>query len=165
MRPACCGPKPHSSRRHVLRHHAERVAALGVLLTLTACASDRSAQYPPASVDSATAYSAEARPPRIQTEGDGLPAQPPPLRRSTAMVDDPREPWSPNYGTVAPTRLAEASTAAASGPQADAAPAREHAKFVAVVRPTRALLFQAKPTDADAIVRRAIAEHEMQREE
>lgn len=164
MRPACCGPKPHSSRRHVLRHHAERVAAVGILLALTACASDRSAQYQPTSGDSATAY-ADAPLPRIQTEGDGLPAQPPPMRRASAVADDPREPWSPNYGTVAPTRVAEASIAAASNLQTETAPAPEPAKFVAVVRPTRASLFQAKPIDADAVVRRAVAEHEMRRED
>ena len=42
---------------------------------------------------------------------------------------------------------------------------RESAKIVAVVRPTRTSLFQTSPIDADAVVRRAIAEHEMRRED
>lgn len=36
---------------------------------------------------------------RIAMEDDGLPAQLPPLRRRTMdNMDDPREPFSPNYG-------------------------------------------------------------------
>lgn len=161
MRPACCGPEPRSLCRHI-RHHAERVAAVGLLLALTACASDRTAHYQPAFSDTVPVYDAEARPPRIDTEGDGMPAQPPPLlRRTAAVADDPREPWSPNYGTVAPTRVAEAPAAAASAPE----PAPEPTKVVAAVKPTRAPLFQAKPFDADDVIRRAIAEHEMRRED
>ncbi len=155
MCPACCGPEPHSSRRRAHWRHAERALAVGLLLALTACASDRSAQYQPAHGDSAPAYSAEARPPRVQTESDGLPAQPPPPLRSAAVVDDPREPWSRNYGTVAPTRMADASASAPTVP--------EPVKIVAAVRPTLTSLFQPKPIDADAIVRRAIAEHEMRK--
>jgi hypothetical protein len=160
MRSACCGTQPHSScRRPALRHHAERVAAVGILLALTACAADRSAQYQPVNGDSATAYSAEAPPPRVQMEGDGMPAQSPPLRHAAAIIDDPREPWSRNYGTVTPARLGQSAPSTAAEPQ------REPAKVVAAVRPTRASLFQAKPIDEDAIIRRAIAEHEMRKED
>lgn len=143
-----CGRKPRS-----LRRHGERTAIVGLLLALTACASDRTAQYQAPFGDTPPSYSAEARPARIVTEDDGLPAQPPPLRRS-AGIDDPREPWSPNYGSVAPTRSAEAALA----------PSPEPAR-VAMVTPRRASLFGPKPIDADDIVRRAIAEHEMRRED
>lgn len=35
---------------------------------------------------------------RVAMEDDGLPAQLPPLRRHKNDSDDPREPFSPNYG-------------------------------------------------------------------
>lgn len=146
-----CGRKPRS-----LLHLGERTAVVGLLLALTACASDRAAQYQPPFGDTPPSYVAEARPPRVQTEADGLPAQPPPLRRTTE-IDDPREPWSRNYGTVAPSsRTAEAQPA----PSIDPEPAR-----VAMVTPKRAPLFGTQPIDAEAIIRRAIAEHEMRRED
>ena len=165
MRPACCGCTPQSFRRH-----AGRVATVGLLLALTACASDKSAQIPAAFGDSPPSYSAEVRPPRFAVEDDGLPAQPPPLRRS-AGADDPREPWSPNYGTAPASRVAGLSAPApvptptpvpASAPaqQPSLTPAR-----VAMVIKERFPLFDAQPIDEDDIIRRAIAAHEMRRED
>ncbi|MCB1546683.1 MAG: hypothetical protein KDJ41_02390 [Hyphomicrobiaceae bacterium] len=43
---------------------------------------------------------AQPREPTLPTEGDGLPPQAPPLKRPQPLPDDPREPWSPNYGSV-----------------------------------------------------------------
>jgi hypothetical protein len=41
---------------------------------------------------------ADAGRPRVEMEADGLPAQTPPQRREPSEPDDPREPFSPNYG-------------------------------------------------------------------
>ena len=159
MRPACCGCTPPFTYRH-----AARVAAVGLLLSLTACASEKSAQLPSAFSDSPAAYTAEARPPRIQTEDDGLPAQPPPLRRS-AGADDPREPWSPNYGTAHASRTAEPPLqVAAAEPTPAATPAMTPARVAMVIK-ERFPLFGAQPIDEDDTIRRAIAAHEMRRED
>lgn len=48
---------------------------------------------------------------RVDTEADGQPAQPPPPISIRTAPDDPREPWSRNYGSVTPVRGAEALVA------------------------------------------------------
>lgn len=40
--------------------------------------------------------------PKVVAEGDGLPPQAPPLRRTKTGPDDPSEPFSPNYGPPPP---------------------------------------------------------------
>jgi hypothetical protein len=161
MRPACCGCTPHFFRRH-----AARVVAVGLLLSLAACASEKSAQLPSAFGDSPAAYTVEVRPPRVQTEDDGLPSQPPPLRRS-AGADDPREPWSPNYGTSPATKIAELP---APAPAVASTPAPAETQIltparVAMVIKERFPLFGDQPIDEDDTIRRAIAAHEMRRED
>ena len=151
MRPACCGCTPRFYRRH-----ADRAVAVCLLLALTGCASDKTAQIPAAFGDVPPSYAAEVRPPRIATEDDGLPAQPPPLRRS-ASADDPREPWSPNYGSVP----ASSTTAPPPPPPAPMPTATR----VAMVIKERFPIFGALPIDEDDIIRRAIAAHEMRRED
>lgn len=144
-----CGSAPRT-----LRPHAERAVAVGVLLALTACASDQTARYSPSPFgDTQPTHTVEVRPPRVETEADGLPVQPPPLRRTAGQADDPREPWSPNYGTAVPTRVAEA-------PPAAPMPAR-----VALVIKTPSPMADARPIDEEDIIRRAIAAHEMRRED
>jgi len=156
MRHACCGCTPRFFRRH-----APRIVAVGVLLALTACASDKTAQIrsiPSAFGDSPPTYTAEVRPPRVETEGDGLPSQPPPLHRM-AGADDPREPWSPNYGN-APASAAAMAAVQMPAPAPISTPAR-----VAMVIKERFSLFDAQPVDEDDVIRRAIAAHEMRRED
>jgi len=84
---------------------------------------------------------------RVEIEADGLPAQLAP-RTPRPVKDDPSEPWSPNYGKARPA-IAEAPAVA---PQA--ANARVASIPVASTRAEANL-------DADDIIRRAIAEHEM----
>lgn len=79
---------------------------------------------------------------RVRLEDDGLPTQIAP-RDMRPMPDDPSQPWSPNYGTR--PRVKEITPSRAPAP-VEAGPTR-----VATV-------------DTDALVRRAIAEHEMQRQ-
>jgi hypothetical protein len=155
MRSACCGSLPHEFHRH-----AARAVAVGLLLSLTACASEKTAQIPSAFGDSPSSYVAEVRPPRVETEADGLPVQPPPLRRS-AVADDPREPWSPNYGTLSGSRIAQAP---APAPVAESAPPSTAAKVAMVIK-ERLPLFGAQTIDEDDIIRRAITAHEMRRED
>jgi len=165
MRPACCGCTPLFFRRHI-----GRAAAVGLLLALTACASDKSARIPAAFGDSPPSYTAEVHPPRFAVEDDGLPAQPPPLRRSEG-ADDPREPWSPNYGAAPASRTAELSAPAPVSSQTSepaSAPAQSTSLTparVAMVIKERFPLFDARPIDEDDIIRRAIAAHEMRRED
>lgn len=84
---------------------------------------------------------------KIEVEDDGLPSQlAPKIRR--AMPDEPQEPWSPNYGSrkavgLDPERLAAKLDVAQAAPPAP------------VYKPS------ARPIDADDVIRRAIAEHEM----
>ncbi len=75
----------------------------------------------------------------IKIEADGLPAQHPPRTHQHATIDDPSEPFSPNYG--------------------DPLPALKTA-----VRPTQAgqpLPRQLNFREAKVIIARAVAEHEL----
>lgn len=99
----------------------------------------------------------------IEMEDDGLPAQRPPLRRATREQDDPREPWSPNYGK----RPGEAAPNAEPLPRPTPAPfiaptprepmrrADAPANAPAHPAPTRVRV------DAEAIIAKAIAMHEV----
>lgn len=84
---------------------------------------------------------------RVEIEADGLPAQLAP-RNPRPQKDDPSQPWSPNYGW--------ARAATAEAPPVAAKAANAQVASVSVVA-TRA----APSVDADDIIRRAIAEHEM----
>ncbi len=84
---------------------------------------------------------------RVEIEADGLPAQLAP-RNPRPQKDDPSQPWSPNYGA--------ARAAIAEAPPAFPKSANAQVASVSVVT-TRA----ASNLDADDIIRRAIAEHEM----
>jgi hypothetical protein len=152
MRPACCGCTPRFFRRY-----AARAVAVGLLLAVTGCASDKTAQIPAAFGEPSPSYTVEPRPPRIATEDDGLPAQHPPLRR-LAAADDPREPWSPNYGTVPASRTAKPP------PPPPPAPMPTTTRVAMVIK-ERFPIFGAQPIDEDDIIRRAIAAHEMRRED
>ncbi len=92
-----------------------QLSVLAVALLVGGCASRQGEQQ---------AYSAHMRGPDAQVadardaggpaqkedvEGDGMPAQLPPPRRERPMPDDPREPWSPNYGSAKPVRSANAA--------------------------------------------------------
>lgn len=92
---------------------------------------------------------------KLQVEADGLPAQHAPRLRGTTP-DDPSEPWSPNYGTV-PVR-------AEPLPAALPEPAKKIERAAATKAPdATASAHRIATVDADDIIRRAIAAHEMRR--
>ena len=79
-------------------------------------------------------------------EADGLPAQLAP-RNPRPVKDDPSEPWSPNYGSAPPVTA-----------QAEPLPTKRGNVQVAAATTASST---APSLDADDIIRRAIAEHEM----
>jgi hypothetical protein len=90
---------------------------------------------------------------RPEIEDDGLPAQLAPRRRQPEP-DDPGEPWSPNYGTRRPGQATE--------PHARTLPSRASVERRDGMRQP---VLQMSDLDADDLIRRAIAEHEMRRGE
>lgn len=51
-------------------------------------------------------------------EDDGREAQLPPVKKPRPEPDDPREPWSPNYGRAAPVQRADAASPIPDGGRA-----------------------------------------------
>jgi len=94
---------------------------LGLLVALGGCAAS--------SAEQAAALQAAGR---VELEGDGLPAQAAPPSGLSRVADDPREPFSRNYGAWA--------LPGQPGPRA-----------------------RLSPTEADALIARAIVAHEMRR--
>jgi hypothetical protein len=93
-----------------------RPAALLISLALGACSAAGPATQ---SVSwSPTQDTAGVPGPRVEIEGDGMEGQRPPRRHANETPDDPKEPFSPNYGSV-PTYGA--------APAAPGAPARSPA--------------------------------------
>lgn len=143
---------------------AARLGVIGLVLLAGGCASNDPS--PPSWVngpirallqEEAPQQAAKAHPQpkvttgmRVEIEADGLPAQLAPRNRNP-IADDPREPWSPNYGAaVTPVfdkrRLAE---------KLDAAQSQQPA---AAIHPPHA-----RPLNGDDLIRQAIAAHEMRR--
>lgn len=142
------------SRRTSGASARHRVSAVAIAIALFSggCAANTSG--PSHVAGPVSAYPGDAPPPpppptqttRVEIEADGLPAQLAP-RNPRPIKDDPREPWSPNYG---------------SGKSADAEPARPVPQRLAVALRIPAAAPGSTPViDADDIIRRAIAAHEM----
>lgn len=115
-------------------------AAVAMLLAVSGCASSRAPSYAQAG---GPVVAAQPQPPRIKVEieDDGVPAQLPPLRRVRAEADDPREPFSRDYGSVRQGRALQKPSKPAVPPVAGTA--SYDSTF-----------------DADGVIARAIAEHE-----
>lgn len=140
-----------------------------VVVTCVGCASQQARHAPPARVAGPAMASADDRHWRVEIEEDGLPAQLAPKHRR-ATPDDPSEPWSPNYGSQpagraaagspAEDRLTGPAPASRAGP--DPLPGRTReappARRPPPPPPSRTASF-----DEEALIRRAIAEHEMRR--
>lgn len=147
---------------------APQLCAVGaVAVALAGCASKQGAEQP--SRIAGPVVSADDRHWRVEVEEDGLPAQLAPKRPSSAP-DDPREPWSPNYGTRSAKRDAAGVMPVAAEPIPDAEPARRYEPVPQPRRAEPAEQPRAVPAsartalfDEEALIRRAIAEHEMRR--
>lgn len=79
-----------------------QIAAMALVIPLGACASN-TARAPadtwPGSPTRVAGYTAHVeRPARVEMEADGQESQSLPYRRETQELDDPSEPFSPNYG-------------------------------------------------------------------
>lgn len=129
-------------------------SAVGLALFCSACAAPQAPsgvagpQPPPATATYVGTW-------KLQVEADGLPAQHAPRERSNAP-DDPSEPWSPNYGSV-PVRAEPLPTALPPPPQKLQHAARKSAHVPA------ADAHRIASIDAEDIIRRAVAAHEMRR--
>jgi hypothetical protein len=140
MRSLRCGALPLS-----FSCPAARVCVIGLAAIVSGCAANKQPSY----VAGPAAYAVPAPMPQqiaAQTakpasksdmEADGLPAQTAPPARIRQEPDDPSEPFSPNYG----------------GPRANPAPAQAPRKVMQSAR--------LNDVAADALIRRAIAAHEM----
>jgi len=109
MRPFWSGHMPPRSASVLSR-------SLLVVLALMVAGCAPSGHYTPQSWNAGGPQPAVAdvRRPRVEMEGDGLPAQTPPLRRERSEPDDPREPFSPNYGSPSAPTAAKKAAALAS---------------------------------------------------
>lgn len=77
--------------------------ALIASLAAAGCANTHEAQRQEAAMRAANA-AAVARERAVEVEDDGMPAQVAPRRRPASEADDPREPFSPNYGRAQPVQ-------------------------------------------------------------
>lgn len=152
------------------RRFAVSVALAGLAVLCAGCASNQSAYGPQARVG-APVPAPQQWAARVEIEDDGLPAQLAPRHRRP-VADDPSEPWSPNYGTAPGGSKALRSDEDQPSPQpksrrgaatvaGNGLPAPSPARPIASSRPPTRL----STMDEDAIIRRAIAEHEMRRGE
>ena len=134
-----------------------RWSLVGVALLCSACAAPQAPsglagpQPPPATATYIGTW-------KLQVEADGLPAQHAPRHRATT-TDDLSEPWSPNYGR-GPVRVDTPPAV----PAAPAAPEPKAERAAQAPLPAKALAArQIASLDAEELIRRAIAAHEMRR--
>lgn len=136
---------------------ALRLGVAGAILACAGCASSQSQSHVAGPIASADpSYW------RVEIEDDGIPAQLAPRNRPPTP-DDPTEPWSPNYGSgssgpaATPERTPESQPPVRRmRPKAASAPATSQQRVPIAAADVAEL-------DADEIIRRAIAEHEMRR--
>ena len=137
-----CGRAPHPVRQGIIG-----AGLIGLFTVLAGCASEHGTTHSSASATTPMHMAGV----RVQIQAGGLPGQLPP-HNPAPVADDPREPWSPNYGSVRPTRTSAIET-------------DTKAVAVAVPPPVQAIpISYARPMDAEDIIRRAVATHEMRQQ-
>jgi hypothetical protein len=102
-------------------------ASVCLAFAMAGCASQKAAHQPQAGSPDPSIVA------KVDTEADGQPAQPPPPISIRATPDEPREPWSRNYGSVPPARGAEAPVTSPEG--VPVAPPRPTLSSAALVVP------------------------------
>ncbi len=127
-----------------------RCCVLGLALLGAGCASKYADEAGPARVNGPSSPSGIAR---VEVEAE-VPVQPSPVLKPG--LDDPSEPFSPNYGSAPPKIEPPPQQPEREPPR----PATQKPKFAGQQR-----LLQISIFDEDALIRRAIAEHEMRRQD
>lgn len=131
---------------------AARLSVIGAVVVLGGCAANQASREGPSHVAGPPGGQGPATA-RVLIEDDGFPAQLAP-RNPRPVADDPSEPWSPNYGNRALPKTADQ--------KADPVP-RSTTGGGVPTRPVRPAPTRLAEADEDAIIRQAIAEHEMRR--
>lgn len=138
-----CGISP--SRLPIARMCA---AAIWLALAVAGCASQKAARQPHAGDPDPSLLA------KVDKEADGQPAQPPPSISIRAIPDDPREPWSRNYGSIPPARrAAEPTTMPPAMPLPSPVPPAPSPSARAAVAPASLL-----PSDLPPDFRRKLAD-------
>ena len=145
-------PRPvrRSGQKSIALWPVAKVIVAGLLVS--ACANSHAAYEQPSNMGGrGMPQVAVATPPKVEIEDDGLAVQAPPLKRKRVEPDDPSEPFSRNYGPapegaepVEPVKLPAEPLR-----QADVQPPVLRSRITAM-----------SPDEQDAIVARAMAEHE-----
>ena len=139
-------------RRCLLMSAAARCSALAMAgLLAGACAASKGASDYQSHAGAPPARVAVATPPKVDMEADGLPAQLPPRRRVKSGPIDPSEPFSPNYGPP-PANL--------QLPMEPEPPRRADAAQPVYLRAGEPQPRRMTPAEAEAIIARAVLEHE-----
>lgn len=123
---------------------AARAGVIGLAVLGAGCASKHAAHEAPAHVAGPRQQAPGPWMAKVEIEDDGLPTQFGP-RGGSRIPDDPSQPWSPNYGQRPGARSAAAEPIQPRG------------------EPPRRPYERLSSMDEDAIIRRAVAEHEMRR--
>ena len=127
-----------------------KVSVAGLLVS--ACANSQAAYDQPSNMGGhGMPQVAVVAAPKVELEADGLAVQAPPFKRKRVEPDDPSEPFSRNYGPAPEgTEPAEPASVPVEPPrQAGVAPPILRSRITAL-----------SPSEQDAIVARAMAEHE-----
>ena len=154
-----CARSPASASNRFLS--AARLGVLGLAVLAAGCASKQAQQpptrlaAPPAATQGPNAWAA-----KVEIEDDGLPVQLAPRHRRP-VPDDPSEPWSPNYGKGGPAP-GPAQRPAVPPAKAAAMPSPAPVLASANARPARSGgEARLSAVEEEALIRRAVAEHEM----
>lgn len=160
MRIRARGPAPLSSTTL-----AARVCVIGLGVVATGCATNKQPTYVggPYAENHGTGVPSRVNELRkVEVEDDGKPAQSPPARKMRPEEDDPTQPWSPNYGS--------GKAAPASEPAVPMPPRQPWPKPVEASVRTTASAPQVFATrrlsdaEADDVMARAVAAHEMRKQ-
>lgn len=122
---------------------------LGVIVAIAILGGCAAADSPPSRVAGPPAQGI-----KVEIEDDGLPSQIA-LKIRRPSVDDPNEPWSPNYGSSHPVQPAASQSVERPGGSASE---KQYVPAAVLASATRS-----PSLHPDDIIRQAVAEHEMRK--
>ena len=133
-----------------------RCTALAIAGVLAgACVASKGASDYQSHVGAPPTRVASANPPKVEFEADGLPAQLPPRRRVNPEPIDASEPFSPNYGPPPVNQKLPIE------PEPAPVPIHQASTGTRGLRQPMPAQRSLTPAEAEAIIARAILEHEM----